>query len=88
MPLADTYVRARINGRMKRKAETALAALGLTVSDAIRLTLTRIAEEKRLPFDIQTPTPATKSAAAELRRGKGKKFASVSSLMADLDADD
>ena len=67
MPLADTYVRARINGRMKRKAEAALAAMGLTVSDAIRLTLTRIAEEKRLPFDVKTPTPVTKAAIAELK---------------------
>lgn len=88
MPLADSYVRARINGRMKRKAETALAAMGLTVSDAIRLTLMRIAEDKRLPFEIASPSPKTKTAISELRRGKTKKFASVSSLMADLDADD
>jgi DNA-damage-inducible protein J len=88
MAAADTYVRARIDARTKQRAASALEAMGLSISDAIRLLMLRVADERRLPFEIKAPNAATRSAMAELEAGKGKRFASVDALMADLHADD
>lgn len=84
----ETYVRARIDSDTKERATDALQAIGLSVSDAIRLLMVRIAEEQRLPFDVKVPNRATRKAISELEAGKGKRFASVDDLMADLHADD
>lgn len=88
MAIADTVVRARIDAETKDKATQALDAMGLRVSDAIRLLLIRIADEQRLPFDVRTPKAKTKKALDELEAGRGKKFKSVEDLMAELNADD
>jgi DNA-damage-inducible protein J len=48
----------------------------------------RVADERRLPFDVKVPSATTRKAIAELESGKGKTFASVDELMADLHADD
>ncbi len=88
MNTADSYVRARIDTDTKERAADALEAMGLTISDAIRLLMLRIADERRLPFEIKVPTPATRKAMAELEAGKGKPFANIEELMADLHADD
>ena len=85
---ADSYVRARIDSATKDRAAVTLAAMGLSISDAIRILLVRVVEERRLPFEIKAPNAATRRAIAELEAGKGKKFASVDALMADLNADD
>lgn len=88
MGYADTYVRARIDASTKERAAEALEAMGLSISDAIRLLMLRIADERRMPFDIKAQSPATREAIAELEAGKGKRFSSVDDLMADLHADD
>lgn len=87
MQTADTYVRARIDSHTKALATDALEAMGLSVSDAIRLLMIRIAEEQRLPFTVKVPSSTTKKAIAELEAGKGKRFNSIEDLMADLHAD-
>ena len=84
----DSMVRARIDTATKEKAADALADMGLSVSDAIRLMLVRVAEERRLPFVVKVPNKKTLRAIAELEAGKGKKFGTVAELMADLNADD
>lgn len=81
---ADTVVRARIDSETKARAAEALAAMGLTVSDAIRLLLLRVAHERRLPFDVQVPNPTTVQAMKELAEGKGKRFGSAEALSRDL----
>jgi DNA-damage-inducible protein J len=85
---ADTYVRARIDAATKARAAEALDAMGLSISDAIRLLMLRIADERRLPFEVKAPNAATRKAIAELEAGKGKRFASVDALMAELNAHD
>ena len=65
----------------------ALDAMWLSISDAIRLLMLRIANERRLPFDVKVPNAATRKAIAELEAGKGEKFATIDDLMADLHAD-
>ena len=84
----DTYVRARIDTTTKERAVSALADMGLSVSDAIRMLLMRVAQERRLPFEVKVPNKATRDAMAELEAGGGKEFATVEDLMADLHADD
>ncbi|MFZ5931078.1 MAG: type II toxin-antitoxin system RelB/DinJ family antitoxin [Pseudomonadota bacterium] len=88
MTNADTYVRARIDTATKERAAEALEAMGLSVSDAIRLLMMRVADERRLPFEVKAPNAATRKAIAELETGKGKKFKSLKALMKDLNADD
>jgi DNA-damage-inducible protein J len=88
MSTADTYVRARIDTNTKERAAEALEAMGLSISDAIRLLMLRIADERRLPFEVRVPNATTRRAMAELEAGKGKRFAGVEALMADLHADD
>ncbi len=81
---SDTIVRARIDSITKEKATAALAAMGLSVSDAIRLLMLRIADEKRLPFEVKAPNAATRLAMQELEEGKGKRSASAAALFKDL----
>lgn len=88
MSNSDTYVRARIDADTKDRATEALQAMGLSVSDAIRLLMLRVADERRLPFEVKAPNVTTRKAIKELEAGKGKKFSSVEALMADLNADD
>ena len=88
MSATDTYVRARIDTDTKDRAADALAAMGLSISDAIRLLMMRIADERRLPFEVKAPNPATREAILELEAGKGKRFDSLDALMVDLNADD
>ena len=85
---ANALVQARIDEAVKKEATTVLAKMGLTVSDAVRLLLTRVAREHTLPFDVRIPNAETKAALQELEAGKGKRFKNVKGLMADLNADD
>ena len=59
MHRSDTYVRARIDSGTKERAADALEAMGLSISDAIRLLMLRIADERRLPFEIKVPNSRT-----------------------------
>ncbi len=88
MNTADTYVRARIDTDTKERASDALEAMGLSISDAIRLLMVRVANERRMPFDIKVPNATTREAIAELESGGGERFATLDALMADLHADD
>ena len=88
MATVDTYVRARIDTRTKKRAAAALAAMGLSTSDAIRLLMLRVADERRLPFDVKAPNASTRKAITELEAGQGTRVTSVDALMADLNADD
>jgi DNA-damage-inducible protein J len=58
--------------------------MGLTVSDAFRIMITRIAKEKALPFEPLVPNAETIEAMKEARAGKLKSFNSIDDLMADL----
>ena len=82
---ADTVVRARIDWDTKAKAAEALHAMGLSISDAIRLLMVRVAEERRLPFAVQVPNATTIEAMAELDEGRGRRFESAQDLLDDLD---
>jgi DNA-damage-inducible protein J len=77
----DSVVRTRIDSDTKARATAALDAMGLSVSDAIRLLMFRIADEQRLPFSVQVPNAKT---VKELEAGQGKRFRNEQELFDDL----
>ena len=85
---ANTVVRARIDEEIKEEATVVLAAMGLTVSDAFRLMLTRIARDKALPFDPLIPNAATIAAVREARAGNLPRVNSGKDLITALHAGD
>jgi DNA-damage-inducible protein J len=84
---SNALVTTRVNENIKLEASEVLASMGLTVSDAVRLMLTKIAKDKSLPFELWQPNVET-IAAMEEDLAHAKSFTSVVDLMADLNADD
>jgi DNA-damage-inducible protein J len=81
---SDSVVRARIDSDTKARATVALDAMGLSVSDAIRLLMFRIADEQRLPFSVQVLNAKTVKAMDELESGQGKRFNNEQDFFDDL----
>jgi DNA-damage-inducible protein J len=84
--VANALVTTRINENIKQEASDVLATMGLTVSDAVRLMLTKIAREKSLPFELWQPNAETIAAMQEARSGKLESFDTIDGLMASLNA--
>jgi DNA-damage-inducible protein J len=84
----STTVRARIDEQTKEEAAAVLSSMGLTVSDAFRLMMVRIAREKTLPFDPWVPNAETIAAMKEARKGGLRKHRSVNALLKSLNEDD
>jgi DNA-damage-inducible protein J len=61
----NSVIRARIDGKTKAEAAAVLGAMGLTLSDAFRLMVKRIAAEKALPFEPLVPNEKTIAAMRE-----------------------
>lgn len=83
--VADTVVRARIDSETKARAEAALRARGLTMSEAIRRMLCAVADGRNAPFDARVPNAATVEAIRELEGGGGERFASVEKLLEEYE---
>jgi DNA-damage-inducible protein J len=49
---ANALVQTRIDPKVKKRAAAVLGELGITVSDAVRVLLTRTANEGALPFSL------------------------------------
>ena len=82
----NSIVRVSVDENIKREATEVLADAGLTVSDAFRLLLTRIAKEKTVVFDPLIPNAETLSAMNDAREGNVKSFNSIEELFEDLNA--
>ncbi|OYY73634.1 MAG: antitoxin DinJ [Gammaproteobacteria bacterium 28-57-27] len=67
---ATAFVRARIDESLKNEAAIVLAGMGLTVSDVVRIALTKIAKEKVLPFDMRVPNELTAETLVKSERGE------------------
>ena len=85
---ANQLVQARIDGAIKEEAAAVLAAMGLTVSDAVRLLLTKIAQEKALPFEPLIPNALTIAAIKEARAGNLPRANTMEELKAALHSSD
>ncbi len=82
---ADAVVRARIDEVVKAEATVVLASMGLTVSDAVRMLLVRVATEKALPFAVRMPNATTIKAMKEARAITKPRFKSLDHMIADLE---
>ena len=82
--MTTTMVHIRIDEKTKRKAAKTLAAIGMSVSDAVRMLLLRVAAEKALPFEVKVPNRTTVKAMRAADRGKGKRLNSAKALFKDL----
>ena len=67
---ATAFVRARIDETLKNEAAVVLADMGLTVSDVVRIALTKIAKEKALPFEMRVPNALTAETLSRSERGE------------------
>ena len=85
---ANSVVRARIDERIKEEAEAVLASIGLTVSDAFRMMMIRIAREKSLPFEPLVPNDETIEAMKAARRGELVTAGTPDRLLEKLNAGD
>ena len=83
----NSVVRARIDEVTKSEAAAVLAAMGLSLSDAFRLLLRRVAAEKALPFEPLVPNAETVEAMKAARRGNLITAGKPGSLLASLNAD-
>lgn len=86
--MTTTVVHIRIDEQIKNQAAETLAALGLSVPEAVRLMLAKVAAEKSLPFDVRIPNAETQAALEACQRGEVASFESIEDLMADLNAED
>ena len=84
----STMLHVRVDDEIKTQASEALAAMGLTVSDAVRILLKRVASDQAFPLELKVPNAQTRAAMEEARSGKLRSFATVEEMMADLNADD
>lgn len=85
--MSTSLVHILIDEKVKAKAAKAWAAMGLTVSDAVRIMLTRVAAEKALPFDIRVPNREPVAAMREARVGGLETFDSVEAMLAKSGAE-
>lgn len=86
--MTNTVVRATIDEDVKREATAVLDKVGLTVGDAFRLMMMRIAKDKALPFEPLVPNAETVGAIEAARHGELSDFESIDALLADLNAGD
>jgi DNA-damage-inducible protein J len=82
--LATTIVHVRVDQKTKQMAAKTLAAMGISVSDAVRMLLVRVAAGKALPFEVKVPNATTVKATRAAGRGKGKRLNSAGALFKDL----
>lgn len=86
---ATAMVHVRVDERLKAQAAETLAAMGLSVSDAVRVFLTRVVAEQQLPFPLQVPNAETRAAMAEadaIVRTRRARFGTAAELFDDLEA--
>ena len=70
----DATINARVDGRLKAKAEKVLAEVGVSTSEAITMLLHQIVLKRGIPFDVRLPNAETRAAIAELAAGGGEVF--------------
>jgi DNA-damage-inducible protein J len=82
--MATTMVHIRVDQKMKQRATKTLAAMGMSVSDAVRMLLVRVVAEKALPFDVKVPNSNTVKAMRATDKGHGKRQKSADAIFEDL----
>ncbi len=84
-----TMVHVRVDEEIKAQATETLALMGLTMSDAVRVFLTRVVADQQMPFSLKSPNAVTRAAMKEARtvsKSRGKaRFANVNALIHELE---
>jgi len=81
---STAMVHIRVDEKVKAKATAALDSMGISVSDAVRMLLARVATEKAMPFEVRVPNAKTVKAMQEADAGKGKRYRSAAEALKDL----
>jgi DNA-damage-inducible protein J len=85
---ASSMLHVRMDENVKSQAAEALAAMGLSTSDAVRLLFHRIVADQAFPLELKVPNKATRAAMAEadeiIRSGRAR-FSNADELFADLE---
>ncbi len=76
-------IHVRVDENIKIKATETLASMGLTVSDAVRVFLTRVVTDQQLPFELQAPNAATRAAMREARTIGKARYDSADAMIHD-----
>lgn len=85
---ASTMVHVRVDEDIKAQATQTLAAMGLTVSDAVRVFLTRVVADQELPFALKAPNASSRLAIAQadqIIKTRRARFTSTDALIDDLE---
>ena len=85
---ATTMIHIRVDEQIKAQATETLASMGLTVSDAVRVFLTRVVADKELPFVLKAPNTETRNAmseASKIVQAHHARFATAAELFDDLE---
>jgi DNA-damage-inducible protein J len=84
---ATTMLHVRMDIDIKNRATEALEEMGLNVSDAIRVFLTRVAAERAIPFEVKVPNAVTRAAMEEARQMSRAKHENAESLFDSLEGE-
>ena len=82
--MASAMVHVRVDEKVKQRAAKALASMGISVSDAVRMLLVRVAAENTLPFEVRVPNEKTVRAMQAADKAAGKRFDSAEALFKEL----
>jgi DNA-damage-inducible protein J len=88
MAARTSMLHVRVDDETKQQATAALDAMGLSVSDAVRLFLRRVVAEQAFPLELKAPNAETRAAiaeAGEIARTRRARFATADELFADLE---
>ena len=84
----STMLHVRVDDEIKTQASEALATMGLSVSDAVRILLKRVVNDQAFPLELKVPNAETRRAMNEARRmmkSRAARFASADALINDLE---
>jgi len=85
----STMLHVRVDDELKAQASEALSAMGLSVSDAVRILLKRVVNDQAFPLELKVPNAATREAMAEARAlmaQRTARFDSADALFDDLES--
>jgi DNA-damage-inducible protein J len=88
MAAHTSMLHVRVDDETKEQATAALGAMGLSVSDAVRLFLRRVVADQAFPLELKVPNAETRSAMAEaeeIAKDRRARFATAAELFADLE---
>ena len=66
----STMLHVRVDDEVKAQASEALASMGLSVSDAVRILLKRVVKDQAFPLELKLPNAQTRAAMEEARAMK------------------